>query len=185
MILMNVNGKARHHHQLVKHPHQLHMTLLCCSSILRRGEGWGRPQMEAMSMAKPVITTNWSGPTAYINEAVAYPLAIDHLAAADADMNFTVTDMKEINPYFKGQFWAQPNVAHLRQLLREVCTSASLLLQHVVCGDDSLCRVSYSGPAQRTSELTAGTLWSCCCNCRYLGVLSQTSATPAGTVHAC
>jgi hypothetical protein len=83
--------------------------------------------MEAMSMAKPVITTNWSGPTAYINEAVAYPLAVDHLAAADADMNFTVTDPKEINPYFKGQFWAQPNVAHLRQLMRQVTVLAASL----------------------------------------------------------
>jgi hypothetical protein len=86
--------------------------------------------MEAMSMAKPVITTNWSGPTAYINEAVAYPLAVDHLTAADADMNLTVTDAKEVNPYFKGQLWAQPNVAHLRQLMRQVgfrfkCTSAA------------------------------------------------------------
>ncbi|KAF6262613.1 hypothetical protein COO60DRAFT_599783 [Scenedesmus sp. NREL 46B-D3] len=94
-----------------------------CVVLPTRGEGWGRPQMEAMSMAKPVITTNWSGPTAYINEAVAYPLAVDHLAAADADMNLTVTDAREINTYFKGQFWAQPNVAHLRQLMRQVFTN--------------------------------------------------------------
>eukprot|EP00438_Fugacium_kawagutii_P018093 Skav224622 [mRNA] locus=scaffold2059:94942:99298:- [translate_table: standard] len=28
-----------------------------------RGEGWGRPHVEAMSMALPVIATNWSGST--------------------------------------------------------------------------------------------------------------------------
>lgn len=26
-----------------------------------RGEGWGRPHVEAMSMGLPVIATNWSG----------------------------------------------------------------------------------------------------------------------------
>uniref|UniRef100_A0A383VNX1 Glycosyl transferase family 1 domain-containing protein n=1 Tax=Tetradesmus obliquus TaxID=3088 RepID=A0A383VNX1_TETOB len=91
-----------------------------CVVLPTRGEGWGRPQMEAMAMAKPVITTNWSGPTAYINDDVAYPLAVSHLAAADADMNFTVADAKEINLYFKGQLWAQPDVNHLRQLMRQV-----------------------------------------------------------------
>lgn len=33
-----------------------------------RGEGWGRPYMEAMSMGLPVIATNWSGPTEFVNE---------------------------------------------------------------------------------------------------------------------
>lgn len=71
-------------------------------------------------MGKPVITTNWSGPTAYINEQVAYPLSVDHLTAADADMNSTVFDEKEINIYFNGQQWAQPNITHLKQLMRQV-----------------------------------------------------------------
>ena len=29
-----------------------------------RGEGWGRPHVEAMAMGLPVIATNWSGSTA-------------------------------------------------------------------------------------------------------------------------
>ena len=40
-----------------------------------RGEGWGRPHVEAMAMGLPVIATNWSGPTAYLDEAVGYALA--------------------------------------------------------------------------------------------------------------
>ena len=39
-----------------------------------RGEGWGRPHVEAMSMGLPVIATNWSGPTAFLDEEVGYPL---------------------------------------------------------------------------------------------------------------
>lgn len=42
----------------------------CCCS----GEGWGLPVVEAMSMALPVLVTNYSGPTAYLDETVGYPL---------------------------------------------------------------------------------------------------------------
>ena len=31
-----------------------------------RGEGWGRPHVEAMSMGLPLISTNWSGPTEFM-----------------------------------------------------------------------------------------------------------------------
>lgn len=33
-----------------------------------RGEGWGRPYMEAMSMGIPAIATNWSGPTEFVDK---------------------------------------------------------------------------------------------------------------------
>lgn len=44
-----------------------------------RGEGWGRPHVEAMAMALPVIATFWSGTTEYMTEANSYPLRIDGL----------------------------------------------------------------------------------------------------------
>lgn len=93
-----------------------------CVVLPSRGEGWGRPQMEAMSMARPLITTNWSGPTAYINKQVAYPLAYDAITAASADMESTNLDASGVNEYFSGQQWAQPSVTHLRELMRRVYT---------------------------------------------------------------
>lgn len=39
-----------------------------------RGEGWGRPHVEAMSMGLPVIATRWSGPSEYMTEDNSYPL---------------------------------------------------------------------------------------------------------------
>jgi len=41
-----------------------------------RGEGWGVPIAEAMSMALPVIVTNFSGPTAYATPDNAYLIPI-------------------------------------------------------------------------------------------------------------
>jgi glycosyltransferase involved in cell wall biosynthesis len=35
-----------------------------------RGEGWGRPQVEAMAMGLPVISTNWSGITGAPGESL-------------------------------------------------------------------------------------------------------------------
>lgn len=37
-----------------------------CFVLSSHGEGWGLPLVEAMSMATPVIATNWSGSTGII-----------------------------------------------------------------------------------------------------------------------
>lgn len=78
-----------------------------------RGEGWGRPQMEAMSMELPVITTNWSGPTAFLDEEVGYPIRVDNLVTI-------VRDSPNFFLYFEGSKWAEPSVSHLKELMRHV-----------------------------------------------------------------
>lgn len=72
-----------------------------------RGEGWGRPIVEAMAMALPVIATNWSGPTEYLSEENSYPLSVDRMS-------------KVIEGPFKGHLWAEPSVDRLRVLMRHV-----------------------------------------------------------------
>lgn len=69
-----------------------------------RGEGWGRPHVEAMSMGLPVIATNWSGSTEFLLENASLPLRIDGLEPV------------ENGP--KGHQWAKPSEAHLRELMR-------------------------------------------------------------------
>ncbi|GAB4820035.1 hypothetical protein N2152v2_007081 [Parachlorella kessleri] len=66
-----------------------------------RGEGWGLPIVEAMSMGMPVIATNWSAPVDYLDDNVAFPLATQ--------------GMEE-----DGSHLCQPSVQHLRQLMRQV-----------------------------------------------------------------
>ncbi|KAL4419515.1 hypothetical protein ABPG77_002301 [Micractinium sp. CCAP 211/92] len=73
-----------------------------------RGEGWGLPVVEAMALQLPVVVTNFSGPTAYLSEAVGYPL------------QYELADVPPGNGAFSGHRWAQPSTEHLVQLLRHV-----------------------------------------------------------------
>ncbi|KZV57830.1 hypothetical protein F511_21640 [Dorcoceras hygrometricum] len=72
-----------------------------------RGEGWGRPIVEAMTMSLPVITTNWSGPTEYLTDENSYPLAL-------AGMN----EVRE--GAFKGHLRGEPCGERLQVLMRHV-----------------------------------------------------------------
>ena len=71
-----------------------------------RGEGWGRPHVEAMASGTPVIATNWSGPTAFLTEKNGYPLAIHRdLVPVGGD-----------GP-FRNHLWADPDHSHLADLM--------------------------------------------------------------------
>ena len=63
-----------------------------------------------MSCEVPVIATNWSGPTAYLTSANGYPISIlPNLIPAGN----TIWGKN-------GHLWAQPNITHLRILMREI-----------------------------------------------------------------
>jgi glycosyltransferase involved in cell wall biosynthesis len=47
------------------------------------GEGWGRPHVESMSSGVPVIATNWSGPTVYMNENNGLPIRVHSFIPAE------------------------------------------------------------------------------------------------------
>ncbi|GAB2274910.1 hypothetical protein Dimus_009680 [Dionaea muscipula] len=72
-----------------------------------RGEGWGRPIVEAMAMSLPVIATNWSGPTEYLTEENGYPLPVDEM-------------VRVTHGPFKGHLFAEPSVDRLRALMRSI-----------------------------------------------------------------
>ena len=81
-----------------------------CYVMPSRGEGWGRPYMEAMAMSLPVIATGWSGQTEFMNTENSYVL------------DYEVVDVPEPayreTPTYRGHRWAEPSVVHLRQLMR-------------------------------------------------------------------
>jgi glycosyltransferase involved in cell wall biosynthesis len=81
-----------------------------CFVLPSRGEGWGRPYSEAMSMGLPVIGTNWSGNTEFMTDDNSYLIPIDGL---------TEIDDPEI-PFYKGHRWAEPSVAGLKGIMRKI-----------------------------------------------------------------
>jgi glycosyltransferase involved in cell wall biosynthesis len=81
-----------------------------CYLAPTRGEGWGRPLMEATAMGLPVIATNWSGPTAFLTTDNSYLLDYELVAVPEPAWRET--------PTYRGHRWAEPSVAHLRRLMR-------------------------------------------------------------------
>lgn len=95
------------------------------------GEGWGMPYMEAMAMGLPTIGTCWSGNLEFMNEANSYLIEIDGLAPVDQAQ---VAD----NPYYAGHLWAEPNLRHLRQLMRRVVTNQDEAKEVGLCARDEM-----------------------------------------------
>ncbi len=75
-----------------------------------RGEGWGRPFMEAMSTGVPVIATRWSAHLDYMNDENSLLIETDALVDVDDP------DMR----LYDGHRWAAPQldalVSHLRAI---------------------------------------------------------------------
>jgi len=85
-----------------------------CFVLPTRGEGWGRPYMEAMAMGLPTIGTNWSGNTAFMTPENSFLLDYELVPVPEAGWREVAT--------FRGHCWAEPDVAHLRRLMRQVFT---------------------------------------------------------------
>ena len=73
-----------------------------------RGEGWGRPHMEAMSSGVPVIATRWSGNLDFQDDHNSWLVDTEGLEVIDAREEF---------PSYRGQKWAKPSIDHLSRLL--------------------------------------------------------------------
>jgi len=75
-----------------------------------RGEGWGRPYIEAMAMGLPVIATNWSGPTEFVTKHNGYLLPLNQInPLVDAHLSA-----------FPGHKWANPDGDKLVEILRHL-----------------------------------------------------------------
>lgn len=78
--------------------------------LASRGEGYGRPYMEALSCGCPVIATRWSGQVDFLNDANSELIDCE---LAPVPWN---TDVE----LFAGHRWAEPNIDRLRERMRHV-----------------------------------------------------------------
>ena len=80
-----------------------------CGVYPHRGEGWGLHISETMLMETPCIVTNWSGSTEFCNEENSYLL----------DYHMTPVRNMWWCPWYRStQSWAEPDLMHLRRLMR-------------------------------------------------------------------
>ncbi|MEJ5349310.1 MAG: glycosyltransferase [Desulfosoma sp.] len=76
-----------------------------------RGEGWGRPYMEAMACGLPAIGTRWGGNLAFMNDKNSYLVEINGLEEVGGEMEFE---------FYRGHLWASPSLDSLKTQLRHV-----------------------------------------------------------------
>jgi len=77
-----------------------------------RGEGWGRPYMEALACEVPVIATRWSGQLDFLHDRNAY-LIDSKVVPSPSNIDVEL---------YAGHGWAEPDCDHLRALMRHVYT---------------------------------------------------------------
>ena len=80
-----------------------------CVVSLHRSEGFGLLMAEAMLLGKPVIATNYSGNTAFMN------------AENSLLVDYEMAKLEESGAIYKaGNRWAEPSVEHAARLMRQV-----------------------------------------------------------------
>ncbi|MNQ81263.1 Glycosyl transferases group 1 [compost metagenome] len=93
-----------------------------CFISLHRSEGFGLVLAEAMYLGKPVIGTNWSGNTDFMNAHNSCPV------------NYSLAQLgRDIGPYQAFQTWAEPDIQHaaffMRKLVSDNRWRSSIALQ--------------------------------------------------------
>jgi glycosyltransferase involved in cell wall biosynthesis len=99
--------------------------------LASRGEGWGRPYMEAMAMGLPTIGSRWSGNLDFMNDGNSW-LVDGKLVpvAEDAELFPTQTT--------RGHNWFEPDVDSLAAAMREVAAGGDAVRQRAAGARDEL-----------------------------------------------
>ena len=90
----------------------------CCDAFvsLHRAEGFGLGAAEAMGLGKPVIVTNWSGPTDFLTDDNSLPVPYE----------MVTIDEPGIQVYRPGLQWAEPDLRAAAQHMRALVDDPTL-----------------------------------------------------------
>lgn len=107
------DARVRFVTERLSRPELLALYRACDAFVLpSRGEGWGRPYMEAMACGLPTIGTNWSGNTAFMTAENSYLLGYE---LADVPEE----GWREI-PTYRGHRWAEPSLSDCTTQMKHV-----------------------------------------------------------------
>jgi glycosyltransferase involved in cell wall biosynthesis len=82
--------------------------------LASRGEGWGRPYMEAQAMGLPTIASNWGGQLEFMDEDTSW--------LVDGDLIDVPQNAELFNSLYTGHRWFDPDVDDLAAKLREIAS---------------------------------------------------------------
>lgn len=89
-----------------------------CFISLHRSEGFGLSLAECMYLGKPVISTDWSATTEFVNAQTGCPV------------RYTLATIEKTQgPYVKGQLWAEPDVGHAAEWMQRLVADRALAVR--------------------------------------------------------
>src|SRR5438067_7265632 len=112
-----------------------------------RGEGWGRPYMEAMAMGLPTIGSRWSGNLMFMHDANAWLVDGRVVEVAEGAQAHAAA-------LYRGHRWFEPARDALADALREVASGAT----KAPARPELLSRFGPEPVAARVAELTEAAL---------------------------
>jgi len=106
------DARVRFVEPLSKHSQMPSLYTSCDAFVMpTSGEGWGLPIIEAMACGLPVIATNYSGQTEFMDEKLCFPVDVDHMEVAEEAPFISARE---------GSEWAVPSLESLRKQMRAV-----------------------------------------------------------------
>jgi len=81
-----------------------------CYVSLSRGEGWAIGAFDACAYGNPVVATGWGGPLTYLDRESAWLV----------DYRLIPVEHETPRSYSPDQRWAEPDVAHAAEMLRQI-----------------------------------------------------------------
>ncbi|HUG13462.1 MAG TPA: glycosyltransferase [Thermomicrobiales bacterium] len=99
-----------------------------------RGEGWGRPYMEAMAMGLPAIATRATGNLEFMTDSNSWLVDAMPVDVPPAAWHET--------PCYRGHRWVEPSVEQLRAAMRQVFEGSDVVRAKAALGREQV-RASY------------------------------------------
>ena len=116
-----------------------------------RGEGWGRPFMEALAMGLPTVASRWSAVLEFMDESTSW--------LVDGEVVPVAEDADTVNTLYRGHKWFEADVDVLAATMREIASDPDAARAKAAPARDELIR--RFGPqaiAERVAELAAGVM---------------------------